>query len=55
MDKLEKFIYMIKFLPQILYFGSVRIIFYDAYCEIFNGASFIPNYLQLPLVFSLST
>lgn len=55
MDKLEKFIYSIKLLPQILYFGSVGIIFYDAYCDIFKGVSFIPNYLQLPLVFSFST
>ena len=51
MDKLEKLIYSVKYLPQILYFGSVGVIFYDAYCDIFKGASFIPNYLQLPLFF----
>ena len=35
----------------ILYFGSAGIIFYDIYCNIFNGASFIHDHLQLPLFF----
>ena len=46
-DPVEKFIYSNKYLPPLLYFGSAGIIFYD----IFNGASFIPDHLQLPLFF----
>ena len=51
MDKFEKIIYSVKYLPQILYFGSAVVIFYDAYCDIFKEAPFLPDYLQLPLIF----
>ena len=50
-DPVEKLIYSNKYLPPLLYFGSAGVIFYDIYCNIFNGASFIPDYLQLPLFF----
>ena len=46
-DPVEKLIYSNKYLPPLLYFGSAGVIFYD----IFNGASFMPDYLQLPLFF----
>ena len=46
-DSVEKLIYSNKYVPPLLYFGSAGVIFYD----IFNGASFMPDYLQLPLFF----
>ncbi len=50
-DPIEKLIYSNKYLPALLYFGSAGIVFYDIYCNIFNGLSFIPDYFQLPLFF----
>ena len=50
-DPVEKLIYSNKYLPPVLYFGSTGVVFYDIYCNIFNGASFIPDYLQLPVFF----
>jgi amino acid permease len=43
MEKLEKFIYSVKYLPQILYFGSVGLIVYDIYCNVINDTEFISN------------
>ena len=43
MEKLEKFIYSVRYLPQILYFGSVGLIGYDIYCYVINDAEFISN------------
>ena len=43
MEKLEKFIYSVKYLPQILYFGSVGLIGYDIYCNVINDTEFISN------------
>jgi hypothetical protein len=43
MEKLEKLIYSVKYLPQILYFGSIGILFYDVIIE-----NFIPNSLLIP-------
>ena len=40
---LEKLIYSVKYLPQILYFGSIGILFYDVIIE-----NFIPNSLLIP-------
>ena len=34
MDKIEKLIYSVKYLPAVLYFGSVGLIGYDIYCKI---------------------
>ena len=50
-DPIEKLIYSNKYLPPLLYFGSTGVIFLDIYCNIFNGASFISDYLQLPSFF----
>ena len=36
MKKLEKFIYSVKYLPPILYFGSAGLLGYDFYSQIFN-------------------
>ena len=41
MEKLEKFIYSVKYLPQILYFGSIGLIGYDIYCNVINDTEFI--------------
>ena len=45
MEKLEKFIYSFKYLPLILYFGSVGLILLDIFLEI----EFIGNKLIIPL------
>ena len=49
MEKLEKFIYSIKYLPGILYFGSFGTILFDAYSYIFMEGNFIPDLLSFPL------
>ena len=51
MEKLEKLIYSVKYLPQILYFGSVVLIGYDIYCNAINDTEFIPDLLMLPFTF----
>tara|TARA_B110000046_G_C12763198_1_gene301794 strand:- start:320 stop:550 length:231 start_codon:yes stop_codon:yes gene_type:complete len=51
MEKLEKLIYSVKYLPQILYFGSVGLIGYDIYCSAINDTEFIPDLLMLPFTF----
>ena len=51
MEKLEKLIYSVKYLPQILYFGSVGLIGYDIYCNAINDTEFIPDLLMLPFAF----
>ena len=43
MEKLEKFIYSVKYLAQILYFGSIGLIGYDIYCNVINDTEFISN------------
>jgi len=48
---LEKLIYSVKYLPQILYFGSFGIILYSIYSRIFGEVDFIPRLLKLPLIF----
>ena len=50
MEKLEKHIYSVKYLPQILYFGSLGLLGYDIYCNVINDTEFIPDLLMLPLV-----
>ena len=50
MEKLEKFILSIKYLPAILYFGSVGLIVYDFYCDISNETEFLNEYLKTPLI-----
>ena len=49
MEKLEKFIYSVKYLPPILYFGSVGLIGYDIYCHFINDTKFLNEYVEFPL------
>ena len=48
---LEKLIYSVKYLPEILYFGSFGIILYSIYSSIFREVDFIPGLLIFPLIF----
>ena len=48
---LEKRIYSVKYLTQILYFGSFGIILYSIYSSIFREVDFIPGLLIFPLIF----
>ena len=41
MQRLEKFIYSFKYLPPILYFGSVGFLGYDIYCNVINETEFL--------------
>ncbi len=50
MEKLEKFILSIKYLPAILYFGSVGLLVYNFYCDISNETEFLNVYLETPLI-----
>lgn len=57
MEKLEKFIYSVKYLTPILYFGSVGLLGYDIYCQIFNKTELLNVYTRIPviIVFCLMT
>tara|TARA_B110000438_G_scaffold258302_1_gene266902 strand:+ start:648 stop:890 length:243 start_codon:yes stop_codon:yes gene_type:complete len=48
---LEKLIYSVKYLPQILYFGSFVFVLYSLYSWIFGEVHFIFRLLELPLIF----
>jgi len=48
---LEKLIYSVKYLPQILYFGSFVFVLYSLYSWIFGEVDFIYRLLELPLIF----
>ena len=50
MEKLEEFIYSIKYLPPILYFGSVGLLGYDFYCNLFNETEFLNGYIKTPVI-----
>ena len=50
MEKLEKFIYSVKYLPPILYFGSVGLLGYDFYCDVFNETEFLNGYTRTPVI-----
>ena len=50
MEKLEKFIYSFKYLPPILYFGSVGLLGYDFYCYMFNDTEFLNVYTETPVI-----
>ena len=50
MQKLENFIYSVKYLPPILYFGSVALIGYDIYCDLINDTKFLNVYTETPLI-----
>jgi len=50
MEKLEKFIYSVKYLPPILYFGSIGLIGYDIYCNVIHEREFLNAYTETPLI-----
>jgi len=50
MEKLDKFIYSIKYLPPILYFGSVGFLSYDIYCNVIHDSEFLNSYTETPLI-----
>jgi len=50
MEKLEKFIYSVKYLPPILYFGSVGLLIYNYYCNYINAAEFLNVYTETLLI-----
>ncbi len=50
MEKLEKFIYSVKYLPPILYFGSVGLLGYDIYCNVINETEFLDVYTKTPVI-----
>ena len=50
MQKLEKFILSVKYLPTILYFGSVVLLGYNIYCDVINETEFLNEYLKTPLI-----
>ena len=50
MWKLEKFIYSFKYLPPILYFGSVGLIGYDIYSNIINEKKFLNVYTETTVI-----
>ena len=50
MQKLEKFIYSIKYLPPILYFGSVGFLAYDIYYSVINDKEFLNVYTETLLI-----
>jgi len=49
MEKLEKLIYSVKYLPPFLYFGSAGLIAYDIYCYFIKEIEFLNEYLESPL------
>ncbi len=50
MEKLEKFIYSVKYLPPLLYFGSVGLLGYDIYCNVINKTELLNAYTETPLI-----
>ena len=55
MEKLEKLIYSVKYLPSILYFGCVGLLVYDSYCSYVNETEFLNEYIETPLFFFFLT
>ena len=50
MQKLENFIYSVKYLPPILYFGSVALLVCNFYFNIVNKTEFLNIYTETPLI-----
>ena len=50
MEKLEKLIYSVKYLPAILYFGPIGLIGYDIYCNVINETEFLDVYTKTPVI-----
>ena len=57
MKKLEELIYSVKYLPQILYFGSVGLLGFDIYSYLVYDIDFLNPYLRFPItiIFFLMT
>ena len=57
MKKLEELIYSVKYLPQILYLGSVGLLGYDIYSYLVYDVDFLNPYLRFPItiIFFLMT
>jgi len=51
MEKLEKFIYSVKYLTYILYFVSFALLGYDIYCDVTNDTEFLNVYSETLLIF----
>lgn len=49
MDKLEKLITSVNYLPPILYFGSVVLVVYDIYSNLFWQIEFLSLYIHTTL------
>ena len=49
MNKLDKFITSVKYLPSILYFGSVGLLGYDIYSNLFKETEFLNLYIRAPI------
>ena len=50
MEKFEKLIYSVKYLPAILYFGPIILIGYDIYCNVVNETEFLNVYTETPVI-----
>ena len=50
MQKLENFIYSVKYLSPVLYFGSVALLGYNIYCDLINDTEFLNVYTETPLI-----
>ena len=50
MEKLEKFIYSIKYLPPLLYFGSVGLLGYDIYSKVIKETEFLNFYTETSVI-----
>lgn len=50
MEKLEKLIYSVKYLPSILYFGTVGLLGFHIYCDVINETEFLNEYIENPLI-----
>ncbi|MFL2607279.1 MAG: hypothetical protein ACJ0PA_01170 [Flavobacteriaceae bacterium] len=48
-DPIEKLIYSNKYLPSLLYFGSVGLIGYNIYCNIIKETEFLNEYTETTL------
>tara|TARA_B100001564_G_scaffold152862_1_gene128370 strand:- start:45 stop:248 length:204 start_codon:yes stop_codon:yes gene_type:complete len=49
MDKLEKVIYSVKYLPPFLYFGSVGLIGCEIYFNVIKETEFLNEYIETPI------
>ena len=48
-DPIEKLIYSNKYLPSLLYFGSVGLIGYEIHCNVIKKTEFLNEYTETPL------